>query len=286
VRQVHSINLETAQGTIAGLHWPAEGRPKVLCLHGWLDNAASFIPLAQHCGELDMVAIDFPGHGLSAHRHPTVRYHYSDYLWDVDAALQALGWQQCHLAGHSMGASLASLYTSGRPDLTLSLTMIDALGPWTGNIADAGKRLRKSLGQMRNKERALKAYASIEDMIKARQGHAELSDNAARALCERAAHRVGDHFEWRTDSRLNWVSPLVITEDQATSCLGGIETPTLSILADSNSFFLNDSGRLESRRDAIGDCQIEIIEGHHHVHMEQPESIAIHMTPFILGNQP
>ena len=34
---------------LAGLQWPGEGEP-VLALHGWLDNAASFQPLAEPLG--------------------------------------------------------------------------------------------------------------------------------------------------------------------------------------------------------------------------------------------
>ena len=34
--------LETSQGRLAGLVRRKPGKPRVLCLHGWLDNAASF----------------------------------------------------------------------------------------------------------------------------------------------------------------------------------------------------------------------------------------------------
>ena len=47
---------------------------KILCLHGWLDNAASFnrlVPLLLDSAEdipTQIVALDFPGHGLSGHK--------------------------------------------------------------------------------------------------------------------------------------------------------------------------------------------------------------------------
>jgi pimeloyl-ACP methyl ester carboxylesterase len=57
---------------------------KILCLHGWLDNAASFNRLAplllldsksslpkeqqQQQQPMEIVALDFPGHGLSHHK--------------------------------------------------------------------------------------------------------------------------------------------------------------------------------------------------------------------------
>ena len=56
---------------------------KVLCLHGWLDNAASFNRLApllldahsvssdeeqEQYQPMEILALDFPGHGLSGHK--------------------------------------------------------------------------------------------------------------------------------------------------------------------------------------------------------------------------
>ncbi len=38
--------IDTPLGRIAGLHAGTPGAPRVLALHGWLDNAASFLPLA------------------------------------------------------------------------------------------------------------------------------------------------------------------------------------------------------------------------------------------------
>jgi len=107
MKQAEEILLETPLGQLAGLRWKTKGAPPVLCLHGWLDNANSFLPLAEHMTGLDIVALDLSGHGLSEHRHHTARYHFIDYLWDVDAALTALGWESCHLIGHSMGGGVS-----------------------------------------------------------------------------------------------------------------------------------------------------------------------------------
>ncbi len=48
---------------VAALRSGTPGGLKVLALHGWLDNAASFLPLAAQLPTLDLVMVDLPGHG-------------------------------------------------------------------------------------------------------------------------------------------------------------------------------------------------------------------------------
>ncbi|RZA29030.1 MAG: alpha/beta hydrolase, partial [Lysobacteraceae bacterium] len=69
--------FDLAFGRLAGLRAGSQGRQKVLALHGWLDNAASFLPLATQLPELDLVMLDLPGHGRSAHLGPGADYTLS-----------------------------------------------------------------------------------------------------------------------------------------------------------------------------------------------------------------
>ena len=66
------ISLATARGPLTALRSGDPHGPKLLALHGWLDNAASFIPLQGSLSAFDLVALDLPGHGGSAHRLPAV----------------------------------------------------------------------------------------------------------------------------------------------------------------------------------------------------------------------
>lgn len=93
--------------TAGGLRLAARGfgppdAPKVLCMHGWLDNAASFELLAPRLPGLRVVALDLPGHGLSEHREAGNTYAFIDAVATVAAARDALGWEQCILMGLSL----------------------------------------------------------------------------------------------------------------------------------------------------------------------------------------
>ncbi|TCZ81442.1 alpha/beta fold hydrolase, partial [Lysobacter sp. N42] len=70
---MREIHLDTAFGRLAALRSASGGVP-VLALHGWLDNAASFLPMAAHLPGLDLVALDLPGHGASAHLPASADY--------------------------------------------------------------------------------------------------------------------------------------------------------------------------------------------------------------------
>ena len=62
------IRLPGGRGGLAALRGGDPQGPKLLALHGWLDNAASFAPMAAHLAAFDLVALDLPGHGASSHR--------------------------------------------------------------------------------------------------------------------------------------------------------------------------------------------------------------------------
>ncbi len=277
------IILETPLGQLAGLCWKNEGAAPVLCVHGWLDNAASFLPLAEELSDLDIVALDLPGHGLSEHRHHTARYHFIDYLWDVDAALSALAWESCHLIGHSMGGGVSALYSAASPAHVRSVVVLDGLGPMSNTAADTAMRLRKSMAEMRRERNPLRPYDSIEEMVSARRKVSDLSADAARLLCERSARHVGKHFYWRTDPALNWVSPIILTEEQVLDCLRNIEAPLLSWVATPFASWYSQD-KVRACQAAIQHGRHETIGGHHHFHMDAPEKIAETIRSFILEN--
>ena len=267
------IQLDTRQGRLAGLAWRRADAPPVLALHGWLDNAASFVPLAPLLPELDLVALDLPGHGRSVHRHPTARYHFVDYLFDVDAALDALGWADCHLLGHSMGAAIAALYAAGAPERVRSLVLLDSIGPLAGDAGQTAERLRRSLAKHRRGSGEPRLYDSIDDMVSARRKVADLSAAAAGLICRRSARAVGGKFTWRSDPALNWVSSLVMTEEQALDLLRHIEAPVLTLHVTSESPWFTRE-RIEARKAAIPNARHLTCAGHHHFHMDAPAAIA------------
>ncbi len=149
----------------ARVHGPADGIP-VLALHGWLDNAASFEPLAPLLKGLRLVALDLPGHGHSDHRAGGTHYHFIDYVEDVLGAVDALGWERFALLGHSLGGAVATFVAGACPDRVTRLGLIEALGPLTEHPDEAPRRLAHALDRARVRgDRPARTYPAIEQAI-------------------------------------------------------------------------------------------------------------------------
>lgn len=275
------VNIRLRWGTLEALHWSNPGAPKVLCLHGWLDNAASFVPLAPHLQDFDLLALDFAGHGFSSHRPASSRYYFPENLFDVDAALDVLGWEKCHLIGHSMGGGIAAGLAAAVPERVDRLVSLDAVGILTLPADKAARQLRLSMKSVRKNSSFLRPYESVEEAMQARQKASVISREAARLICERALEHTGDYYQWRTDPRLNWRSPWLLTDEQILDILSAVRAPMLAITSPSLIDFVG-AEMLRKRLDAIADCTHITNEGDHHFHMEQPATIGELITKFLL----
>lgn len=288
MRPCEEINLETRAGGMALIHWGSKDpdAPKVICLHGWLDNAHSFLPLAQHLENLDLYALDFPGHGHSEHRPPGTRYSFSEYLFDLDSVREALGWDVMNILGHSMGGGVGSMYSAALPDSVRRLCVLDGLGPVTRKESETTQQLRRSLERARRPRRPLRRFESLDQMTEAREnGFLDISRPAARLICERAARQVSDgdglHYVWRTDPELRWATPIMFSEKQVLNCLSSIEAPVLSMHASQGA--LNPFQKvISARRGVVKNLRHRGIEGNHHFHMDLAESIAPEIEAFFL----
>ena len=274
------VHIRLPWGVLEGLHWARPGAAKVLCLHGWLDNAASFVPLSPFLQDFDLLALDSAGHGFSSHRPRSSRYYFSEYIYDVNAVLDELGWETCHIIGHSMGGGVASSFAAAMPERVNRLVLLDAVGKLTLPAGQAARQLRLSIKSVSKSRSFLRPYESVEEAMRARQKNSPLSDQAARLLCERSLEHTGDYYQWRTDPRLNWRSPQLSTDEQALDLLGAIRAPTLAITSPSVTDYIG-AEMVQKRLAAIADCTHVTDDGHHHFHMEQPEHVGKCITDFL-----
>lgn len=277
------IAIDIPLGRIAALRWGGEGQPRVLALHGWLDNAASFLPLGGHLQGLDLVAIDLPGHGRSAHLPPGADYSFALAMHNVLDVADALGWDRFALLGHSMGAGIASLIAAACPQRIVRLVAIEALGALPETVDHTVKRLRDAVAATRAlPHKRLRRFDSLEPAIRARvNGNVvRVGAGAARLLVERGVRSSGTGWEWSSDPRLTLPTMVRMTEAQVRALIVGIECPTRVIYADPPQPYLP-----EPRRSAhvalLPRGELVVLPGSHHLHMEQPAEVAAAIGDFL-----
>lgn len=252
----------------------------LVCFHGWLDNAASFVPLAEALPEYELFAWDFLGHGKSAHKHRGERYHYIDLVPFIDAALRHVGRSGVVLVGHSMGAGASALYAGAIGERLSALVAIEGLSPITAEAADAPKILAEGVRGFYQAQNLPKpVYTSFDDALSIRMRVNGLSRDSAMPLVARAVQKVAKGITWRADFRLRAPSLMRMSLPQVKSVLSGIRVPALLVLGESGMAELTRIAQTDADIGKI--FRIVKLPGHHHLHMDHPIQVAAAIREFL-----
>lgn len=271
------ITLSGRRGLLAGLRAGDPSGPKVLAVHGWLDNAASFLPLLPHLAAFDVVALDLPGHGGSDHVARGDDYHYVDWLHDLLDALDALAWPSATLLGHSLGATLCSTLAAVAPERVERLWLVEGLGPLSADPVEAAARLKAAIIGRRHAlsrgEREVRVIPDVGAAVRARLSATVMRPEDAALIVARNLREVPEGFVWRSDPRLRLPSAIRLPEAAVCSILAAIEAPTALVLADPVPVFFPQHLQ-EARVACLRDCRVSRLHGGHHLHMEFPAEVA------------
>lgn len=279
---MREIHLDTAFGRLAATR-TGHGAP-VLALHGWLDNAASFAPIAPHLPGVDLVALDLPGHGASAHLPLSADFSLISAARAVLAAADALGWQRFSLLGHSLGGAIATVVAAAVPQRVQRLALIEALGGLVEEESRTAQRLREAFAlHAEPAGTRRRVFADPATAVRARLQAGGLSEPAAQLIVERGiAPAAEGGFTWRSDARLTRPTAVRMTEAQMRDIVAGIECPVRLVYAlPAFEFFPADAR--EARLACLRDVEATGIEGGHHLHMEQPAEVARVIAGFLAG---
>lgn len=269
---LRDIALDTPYGRLTGLRGGA-GTP-VLALHGWLDNAASWVPLSEHLQGIDLVALDLPGHGASPHLPAGAEYSLAGTVHTVLDAADALGWERFSLLGHSMGAAIGSIVAAAAPERIARFLAIEALGALADREDRTADRLREAVAARRAlANKSLRVFPERDAAIRARMQANGLSEPVARLLVERGTRAVPGGFEWSSDPRLTVSTPLRMTEGQVRDLVAHIACPVRVLYADPAPPYFPEALRRE-RAALLPKGEVVVLEGGHHLHMEDPRGVA------------
>jgi pimeloyl-ACP methyl ester carboxylesterase len=271
---VREMAFDVALGRITGLRSGTPNGTKVLALHGWLDNAASFLPLAAQLPQLDLVMLDLPGHGRSAHLPPGADYNLMITINAVLDVADQLGWEEFSVLGHSMGAGIGSILATSLPQRVQRLVAIEALGALAEASERTVQRLRDGVAAARAlPSKKLRVFPDLAAPVRARMQANQLSEASARLLVERGVAPVEGGFVWSSDPRLTLPALQRMTEAQVRQLIAGIECPVRVIFADPPQTYLPEPLRSD-RAALLPHGELVVLPGIHHLHMEAPMEVA------------
>lgn len=271
--------------SLAGLAWGPQGGTPVLALHGWMDHAGSFGELAPRLDGCHVVSLDLSGQGLSGHRAAHASYNIWDDLPQIGGVLDALGWAECVLLGHSRGANIAGLFAAAQPERVRALVALDSLVPDPKPDEAVVETLRAFIEEgHRQKAAGPRIYPSREDYIarRLRQGNRRA---VAEALSDRALEEVPGGFRLRGDPRHFASSAVKLTRGQVEAVLRALRCPVLNIWAREGVRNTRRMPEDPAERGAalIADYTSMEIAGDHHFHLDPQAAgdIAAAITAFL-----
>jgi pimeloyl-ACP methyl ester carboxylesterase len=261
--------------------WGPYDGPRVVVLHGWLDQAAAWSPVAASLASegYRIIAPDHRGHGRSQHGARS-GYHFTEYIADLDALLDVLGGKPVVLVGHSMGASIAVLYAGLRPHMVSHLVLVDGIGPNHSPPADAADQLRTFLDHQK-KDWQHRTMADLDEASeKLRRFNKGLKPEQARKLARRTTCEQDGGLIWTWDPWHRSRSAVAFDGARFAACLTLIEAPTTAIFGIDSWYGALDV--VPERLALIRDFKQRInLKGGHNLHVEAPDALAAHIMEAI-----
>lgn len=281
--QPRELSIQTPHLTFAGQEWGDPRGNPVIALHGWLDNLASFTPMAARLKGIRLIAVDQAGHGLSEHRPEWFSYDVWHYVEDLVYIAEALQLDQFGLLGHSMGAVVNTMAAgSVLKEQVTGLVAIDGLFPWPRKAEDSPTALREYINQRRipSDQLPVTRYRSKQQAIRARaMSQFKVSRESAELLVERSIRLAGDDWLWTSDPRLKLGSPARFTLEQALAFPQQVSCPAHMVHVDNGA--INDA--IQQYRDHLTNIQFHPMSGNHHLHMDDQVDAIAEIINSVLG---
>lgn len=254
----------------------------VVLLHGYLDHALAFAPVAEVLARrFRVIAPDHRGHGESGHLGEGGYYHFPDYVLDLAKLFEVLGLERAHLCGHSMGASIACYFAGTYPEKVRSLSLLDGIGPTAPPHERGPATMRRWINDVRlmsqREDTPMTSFEDVADRLSRMSPRA--SPDRLLALARTAAEEGLDGLRWKFDPLHRTTAPVPFDAARFGVFLSAIACPTLLVWGENTPLKPTD---VEVRKRLIADLHERVLTGAaHNLHHERPAELAAMLWEFL-----
>jgi pimeloyl-ACP methyl ester carboxylesterase len=248
------------------LDWDRAGAPPLLLLHGGAQTAHSFDEVAPDLArDHDVVCLDQRGHGDSDW---APSYRRGDFVGDVVALFDRLGWTEATLVGMSLGGLNAIATAARHPGRVRGLVVVDVVPTVAAEGRDAIAK------QVSNRE-----WPSFDEAVA--QAHAF---NPRRSL-ENIRERLGHALRERPDGRWTYkfdpgIGSGVVDVERQWADVRRIACPTL-LVRGAESPVLTEENADRFLRIVRGSTTAVVAGAGHSVMGDQPAGFLAAVRPFL-----
>jgi len=277
---------------LTGKWWgPQRVTPVLLCLHGYQDNAGTWdtlVPLLPP--DISLLAVDFPGHGLSSHIPAGNVYHALDFVLTVQRIVEHFGWTRVSLMGHSFGSIIAFLYSAIYPEYVEHYIALDTMTPPNIDPVRRLKRQGEHLDNFLHLESVdpnNKPSYTYEEAIQ--HLHSSRSKWASKEGCEILSHRgtirkPDGRYYFSRDIRLKVDFDLAYSREYVLRFASNIRCKVLYIKPNEGLSIVKPEDQdefLNAIKKSAVLHEYHTVEGRHHVHLDFPERVAPLISNFL-----
>ncbi|KAH8409401.1 hypothetical protein KR222_002584, partial [Zaprionus bogoriensis] len=266
----------------------------ILALHAMLDNIGSYarlVPLLPaHVGVL---CIEHPGHGRSTPYPPGIQYSLFSWLSVIRRVVLHFQWPCVSLMGHSVAALACNLYAAFYPEDHVDLLIaIESLTIRYKSNSDCIKYFAYSVESMLKPAPSKQKLYTEQQLENVRWGPApSVRSEHCKPLVERCIRAAPEQpgkfyiaqdrrivhlscftnsapFIWAINSRISNI-PYLLLKASDSYYVNATQVPTLKILRKQNPKF-----------------EYHLVQGDHHVLINDPQQLAEHIVPFINKHRP
>ena len=267
------------------LDWGNESKPPLLLIHGIHDHCRSWDWFVESFRQdFHIVVPDLRGHGDSDWAVGS-SYLLVDYVYDIAQLIRQQQLAPLTIISHSLGGTIAAMYSGIYPDLVKQLVIIEGVGLYPGLTtfqSNPTTKIRRWIdGGVNLSGRSVRKYPTIEAAYKRmHETNPHLSTEQARHLSMHASNQNEDGtYSWKFDNYTRNASPYDMPRDDMIALWREITAPVLII--NSNQGYPHRIGQ-DGTDVHFNNVQLTQIENAGHwTHHDQLDEVVTTVSDFI-----